>query len=327
MIRPATDLDNAALCDLARRCPQGEHLRFYHERRDYRERGRLHDDGEVFVAECEGRLAGSASVARKHLWLNGAPCPTAYVYDVLVDPAHRGRGLARQLVGAVRGACSAAEVFYCYVLADNAASQRLFAAAGFTPHPRRLLYHTLLPRLARRRPPPGYCVLPPSSRAAACDAWLPARYEFLDSTAGHDALFYLEGRGGRAWAALRRHGPKVFVGVPWYYDALGRLLPFVPRAGRPVRVWSLHHLGADGPRPRSALGRLLASVAWSAAEEDIDAVTLPLYENDPHAAVVRRHTLTGWGVAPAVTLLFVSGPRSGEVLGAVRPLLSGGRDG
>jgi hypothetical protein len=156
---------------------------------------------------------------------------------------------------------------------------------------------------------------------------LAGRYDFLDVTAGHDGLFVLDGGRGSVWAALRRHEPQVFVGLPWYAALAGRLLPLLPCPGRPVHASTLHHLGSSGPAPRSTWRRFLAAVAWAAARGGVDAVAVPLFDNDPHTAAVAGATLTGWGVAPGVTRLFVTGELADQVLTASRPLLLNGQDG
>jgi GNAT superfamily N-acetyltransferase len=331
VLRRAVRGDSAALCILARRCPQGRRLRFYHHREDYWERCRLQADAEVFVLESAGALAGTVSVARKSLWVQGSRQPAAYLFDLMVDPRQRGRGLAHRLLQAGRDACPGSRLFYSYILEDNRASRRLFESAGFTPHPRRLLYHPLLPRLARRRPPRRFRFVrrgePAFADLADClFATLPGRYDFLDATAGHDGLFVLEGVRGSVWAALRRHEPQVFVGLPWYAALVGRLLPLLPSPGRPVRAWTLHHLGSNVPAPRSTWRRFLAAVAWVAARAGVDAVAVPLFENDPHTLAVAPATLTGWGVPPGVTRLLVAGELAEQVLGTSRPLLLNGQD-
>jgi hypothetical protein len=229
---------------------------------------------------------------------------------------------------AARQSCPAAELFYAYLLDDNLPSRRLFECEGFTAHPRRLLFHAVLPRLAQREPPPGFHLSETLGDGAAgpIDTFLRTRYEFCDTTAGHDGLFRLDHRGTRAWAALRRHGRQVFVQVPWPIALLGRLLPSLPRPGRAVHAWTLHHLGADGPEPEVALTRLLTAVAWVAVRQGIDAVGVPLFEDDPHNAAARRAALTRWGLAPVVNRLYVAGEARGEVLAAKKPLLMGGKD-
>jgi GNAT superfamily N-acetyltransferase len=285
----------------------------------------------VLVLESSGALAGTVSVARKSLSLHDRWQPAAYLFDLMVDPAHRGRGLARRLLQAARDACPGAGLFYSYILEDNLASRRLFESAGFTAHPRRLLYHPVLPRLAQRRPPPGFRFVPRETAeytelTRRLFATLAGRYDFLDASAGHDGLFLLDRGSVSVWALLRRHEPQVFVGLPWYAALAGRLLPLLPRPGRPVRAWSLHHLGSTRPAPPSAWRRLLAAPAWMAARAGVDAIAIPLFDNDPLATAVVPATLTAWGVAPGVTRLFVAGDLAGQVLTASRPLLLNGQD-
>jgi GNAT superfamily N-acetyltransferase len=333
VIRRAREDDNAALCDLARRCPQGRRLRFYHHRDNYWERCRLQTDPEVLVLESAGALAGTVSVARKNLWLDQSWQPAAYLFDLMVDPAQRGHGLARRLLQAARDACPDARLFYSYILEDNLASRQLFASTGFTAHPRRLLFHPLLPRLARRRPPPGFHFLERQNPdfVELMDRLfesLSGRYDFLDAGTGHDGLFLLCDRDVWMWALLRRHEPQVFVSLPWYAALVGRVLPLLPAPGRPVRAWSLHHLGSTPPAaPRPVWKRLLGAVAWLAARAGVDAVAIPLFDNDPHTAVVAGATLTGWGIAPGATRLFVGGDRAEQVLAAGHPLILNGQDG
>jgi hypothetical protein len=63
-----------------------------------------------------------------------------------------------------------------------------------------------------------------------------------------------------------------------------------------------------------------------AARDGVDAVAIPLFDNDPLATAVVPATLTAWGVAPGVTRLFVAGDLAGQVLTASRPLLLNGQD-
>ena len=90
-------------------------------------------DVAVLVAAENGIVVGYAYVGvedRDYMSLRG---PAGVLHDVVVDPAHRGRGIGRQLVDAAlhflrqRGApqvvLSTAE--------QNESAQRLFAGAGF----------------------------------------------------------------------------------------------------------------------------------------------------------------------------------------------------
>jgi GNAT superfamily N-acetyltransferase len=321
--------DNAALCALARRCPQGRRLRFYHDRADFWERCRLQPSAAVLVHEAAAGLTGSVTVARKTVWLSGHGWqPVAYVFDLMVAPDERGHGLGRTLLHAARQVYPDARLWYGHILAENAASRRLFENEGFVPHPEPLLFHVVLPRLTRRRPPPTFRQLSPGDApAAAVDAALRARYEFVDFTAGHDRLFVLARRQGRAWGALREHDAQVFVGLPWYARCIRRLVPGFPRAGRPIRVWSLHHLGGAGAGTAKAIPQLVGAVAWLAAAEGIDALAVPLFANDPRAADLPASTLTRLGVPPGATRLYVAGELAAGLLATTRPLLLNGRDG
>jgi ribosomal protein S18 acetylase RimI-like enzyme len=329
LVRPAERArDNAALCALARRCPQGQRLRFYHQRDDFWERCRLQPAALVLAAEQGGRVAGSVTVARKELVLAGhGHQPTAYVCDLMVDPGERGRGLGRTLLRVARRVYPDARLTYSYILEDNTPSRHLFEGEGFVTHPRRLLYHVLLPRMARYRPWTGCTEAEPDGETAAMiDAALAAHYGWLDTAAGIDGLFRAERGATQAWGALRRHGPQVFVGLPWYAALLGRLLPLLPRPGRPVHIWSLHHLVASGPGAGAALRDLVRALARRAVAAGIDAVALPLFDNDPLAANLTAITLTRWGIPPGATRLCLAGDLAGELLAADRPLLMSGKD-
>jgi ribosomal protein S18 acetylase RimI-like enzyme len=87
----------------------------------------------VLVAEQGGEVTGYAYAGvegRDYMSLRG---PAGVLHDILVDPAHRGRGIGRKLLdaaleflrehGAPRVVLSTAE--------HNEAAQRLFAGAGF----------------------------------------------------------------------------------------------------------------------------------------------------------------------------------------------------
>src|SRR5262249_1784386 len=156
------------------------------------------------------------------------------------------------------------------------------------------------------------------------DVALRQRYDFLDSTIGHDDLFVLDSHSVRAWAALRKQEPQVFIRLPWYARLFGQLLPIVPPLGRPVTVWSLHHLGWAGRH--EALLRLIRGVTWLASRGGVHFLVLPLFENDPLTAVVRPLTLTRWGVSPGVAIFHAAGDLAPELLESPRPLLLSGQD-
>jgi ribosomal protein S18 acetylase RimI-like enzyme len=89
----------------------------------------------ILVAERDGNVVGytyAGVEGNDYMALRG---PAGVVYDIIVDPAHRGQGIGRMLLdatidelksrGAPRVVLSTAE--------RNAPAQRLFDRAGFRP--------------------------------------------------------------------------------------------------------------------------------------------------------------------------------------------------
>jgi ribosomal protein S18 acetylase RimI-like enzyme len=322
-----TRRDNRALCALARACPQGETLRFYHARDDHWERCRLYAAARVVVAERGGAVVGAATASRKQAWVNGTWQPVAYLFDRMVHPDHRRRGIGRALLERQLADAADARLCYSLVLEENHANLRLFERVGFRVHPRRLLYLALLPALYRRRRPPGFRYHEPiDPRHGAClDRHLHPSYALADATgaSGH-GLFQLENAAGRAAAVLYRHGLKTVVRAPWYCRWLGRFLPWIPQLRRPLATWSLSHLWSDGA---TALEALLAGVAAYAHRRGVQVVLLPLDERDPRLDLVRQHTVQQWGIAATRVCVQVHGALAPALLQSPRPFLASGRDG
>ena len=92
-------------------------------------------DAFVLVAEMDGAVAGylyAASEGRDWMSLRG---PAGVVYDIVVDPERRREGVGRRLVEHALEALQAmgATQVVLSTATQNAAAQRLFAAAGFRP--------------------------------------------------------------------------------------------------------------------------------------------------------------------------------------------------
>lgn len=87
----------------------------------------------VLVAEADGEVIGYAYAAvegHDYMALRG---PAGVLHDIIVDPAHRGRGAGRQLLDAALaflGSRGAPRVVLSTAVANEAA-QRLFASIGF----------------------------------------------------------------------------------------------------------------------------------------------------------------------------------------------------
>lgn len=86
---------------------------------------------KVFVAEDDRKPVGYAGVVLVADELTGAW--TGHVFDIYVEPARRGTGLARSLLEAVETECrvQGCQRMSATVSCHNAASLGLFARAGF----------------------------------------------------------------------------------------------------------------------------------------------------------------------------------------------------
>ena len=87
----------------------------------------------VLVAERDGEVVGytyAGVEGRDYMSLRG---PAGMLYDIVVDPAHRGEGIGRMLLDATLAALEALGAPRAVLsTADrNVAAQRLFARAGF----------------------------------------------------------------------------------------------------------------------------------------------------------------------------------------------------
>ncbi len=87
----------------------------------------------VLVAEREGEVVGytyAGIEGTDYMALRG---PAGALYDIVVDPAHRGQGVGRMLLDAALDALKAkgAPRVVLSTAEGNKAAQRLFARAGF----------------------------------------------------------------------------------------------------------------------------------------------------------------------------------------------------
>ncbi|MBO3749252.1 GNAT family N-acetyltransferase [Streptosporangiaceae bacterium NEAU-GS5] len=162
-IREARPSDNAALVELAALCPmQGDMSLCVHREPDFFALSRLAgDDWRVGVAEGpDGRPIACAGVARREVYIDGAPTRIAYIGDMKVHPAHRRQGLARALGRWAREAAAdlAGEdgLGVSTTLAGNTAVHNLlwsFAADGVRATPHAVIRSHSIPLLWRRRLP------------------------------------------------------------------------------------------------------------------------------------------------------------------------------
>jgi ribosomal protein S18 acetylase RimI-like enzyme len=98
--------------------------------------GQLAEPGVVIlVAERAGEVVGytyAGVEGTDYMALRG---PAGALYDILVEPAHRGHGVGRLLLDATLAELAArgAPRFVLSTAVRNESAQRLFAAAGFRP--------------------------------------------------------------------------------------------------------------------------------------------------------------------------------------------------
>jgi ribosomal protein S18 acetylase RimI-like enzyme len=87
----------------------------------------------VLVAEENGELLGYTYAGLEGFDYMALRGPAGVLYDIVVDPAHRGRGVGRLLLDATLAALTAkgAPRVVLSTAERNAPAQRLFARAGF----------------------------------------------------------------------------------------------------------------------------------------------------------------------------------------------------
>jgi ribosomal protein S18 acetylase RimI-like enzyme len=90
-------------------------------------------DALVLIAEAEGGVVGYAYGALEGSDFMALRGPAGILYDLLVDPGHRGQGIGRALLAAALEALAARGAPRILISAaeGNEAAQRMFAAAGF----------------------------------------------------------------------------------------------------------------------------------------------------------------------------------------------------
>jgi ribosomal protein S18 acetylase RimI-like enzyme len=87
----------------------------------------------VLVAERDGELLGYTYAGVEGYDYMSLRGPAGLLYDIVVDPAHRGRGVGRTLLDATLAALGARGVprVVLSTAEGNESAQRLFARAGF----------------------------------------------------------------------------------------------------------------------------------------------------------------------------------------------------
>lgn len=321
--------DNAALCDLARLCPQGRRFSFLHLRRDFWERCRYYSRFEVWVAEKSGRVLATGSLAYKDVWLAGQLRRVVYLFDRMVHPDYRRQGLGSWMLQHELRSSSGADLHYALVLEDNWPNRKLLEKAGFRPLPVPIRYFLLLPR-----PGPvlrSYrldCQLREpiaADHAAWLDRHLHGQFALMDMTRWSGTASFIVGQSEPlAGGILYRHGLKLLVHAPWYYRWASFLTSRIPPIRTPLRLWTVGHLVY---RDRPAFQDLLSEVSRRAAEEGIHGVLMPVAADDPRLKDFRQVVPWAWLLPTPRVFVYVRGPAASTLLEADLPVLPSPRDG
>ena len=136
LIRRAVAEDSGALCALLLRCPQsGSSAALATDRTPdfFRRAGPFAEAWVLAVEGGSGTLDATVTVAVKHVDGAGRRVVAGYVFDLAVEPAARGRGLAGRMVREAEelAIAAGADLLYAHVMAGNVASSATFARAGY----------------------------------------------------------------------------------------------------------------------------------------------------------------------------------------------------
>ena len=131
-VRQAKVEDGPALCRLDSICTQGKSIVFHYQRRDFFTRSRVYDKWAVFLAEADKGLVGMITACLKKIRIQGKIGTAAYIYDLRVDPAWRGRGIAGRMIRQLDKYLRKAGVVYAYtyILNENIVAYRISRFLG-----------------------------------------------------------------------------------------------------------------------------------------------------------------------------------------------------
>lgn len=128
----ADDTDNEELLDLEKMCPQGTSLVLQFDRSpDFFLRSRVYESYKVYVAEEEGKIVGTVGATLKEINMGEDVVKGAYIYDLRVHPAFRGRGIGSELVQQVMAEENEADLACGIIMEENYPSIALFRQLGF----------------------------------------------------------------------------------------------------------------------------------------------------------------------------------------------------
>jgi GNAT superfamily N-acetyltransferase len=135
-VREATHFDGARLLATMARCSQGTDVVVtLVNSPDFFSRARIYERANVFLAEADGEIAGSAAVTIRAVTIGGILRRAAYEFQVFTAPEHRRKGVAQRLREAIEAYLVAerVELTTAFIIAGNAPSELHFASEGFRP--------------------------------------------------------------------------------------------------------------------------------------------------------------------------------------------------
>ena len=131
-IRRAVAEDNQELLNLEKMCAQGTGLVLLFDRSpDFFRRSQVYEDFKVYVAEVNGKIIGTIASTGKEFSLSGKKAKGIYIYDLRVNPDHRGKGIGSSLIHKALEGADDADLAYGIIMEENNPSIALFEKMGF----------------------------------------------------------------------------------------------------------------------------------------------------------------------------------------------------
>jgi len=223
-------------------------------------------------------------LAIKQVHVAGRPVAAGYVFDLAVDPAARGRGLATRVLREVEelAVAAGADLLYAHVMSGNAASSATFTRSGYEQRASIVarIFRTEPEREGRARAMSSAPRIAEPTRSSIGD-WESAAGLMLEAESGHDLARGHDGASLRnEWTGLHGwhaedvwHEGGALLGA-WDYSEVVRFLPIAPgaapgsRAGEGLRAGMV--LGGAGDD--ATLARLFSSALERAAVRGMSAL-------------------------------------------------------
>ncbi len=310
VIRDATPDDNEVLQKLQATCPQGTSvLVSIVNIPDFFARAKTYESHRVFVACADTGIIGSAAVGVRDAIVNGETQRVGYEFQFFTAPDHRRKGVGQALHRHIEDylVSQKAALSYLFVMAGNAAPQRLFEREGFRLHrtvamPIILVYKKMgVNSKAKMRPITsrdfpivarlmnetwtGYDFYEPKSARGLA--------QFIDCTPAYslDQLMVLEDEGEIIaclgfwdWSQIARITVRAVSGQLKIIGLMTTLLrpiwsmPRIPKAGTIMKQWCLTPIAYRAPEHLIPLIRYINNLAMNRGIEQIYFIS---ERNDP----------------------------------------------